>query len=63
MTKDLEVAEKPSPNDVQICTHTTPSETPELPACACSNTMDWIVMVPRKAIEHHRRLTQDSFYY
>lgn len=37
MTEDLESAERPCPNDV---THTSPTESPELWACAFRDTMD-----------------------
>lgn len=62
MTKDLDSAERPCPNDVTIYAHTNPMETLELGACACRDTRDTEdtgdckVMATRKALEHHRRL-------
>lgn len=60
MTKDLESAERPCLTDVKIYPDTSPIETLELRTRSYTmdteDTMDCVVMVARKAIEHHRRL-------
>lgn len=66
MTKDLDSAEMPCPRDVKIYTHNNPTETLELGACACRDTMDaedtvdCKVVATRKALEHHRRLHESQ---